>query len=121
MSRKYDIVCPPTLHVKDPWLFYIQTGEKKIEGRQGSREKFAKWIGSEVSFYNDKRKIPVEVTDVRHYDNLYQYLDKEGVENAVPGIQTKEEAVKIYHGFYSDESITSKGGMNAIVVKLVRE
>lgn len=112
----YDTI---TLHIKDPWLYYIQIGEKKIEGRRGPKEKHAKWIGQEVSFFNNKRKIPVRVTEIRHYNTLREYLTKEGVPNALPGVKTLEEAEKIYHEFYSDESIEQAGGMNAIVFDLV--
>ena len=63
------------LHVKDPWLYYIQIGQKTVEGRRGTYDKFKKWIGNKVYFYNDERKIPVKVIDVHHYKDLYEYLN----------------------------------------------
>ena len=51
--------------------------------------------------------------------NLYIYLDKEGYKYVLPGVQSYEEAVDIYHKFYSDDKIEESGGMCAIVVKVV--
>ena len=108
-----------SLSVRDPWLYYIQIGKKTVEGRKGDKNKYTHWIDKKVYFYNDNRKIPVKVTDIRHYDDLYKYLDSEGFDNVMPGIKTYQNAVNEYHKFYSDEDIKRAGGMLGIVVELI--
>lgn len=106
------------LHVADPWLSFIADGTKTVEGRSGPKEKFSKWIGKDVLFFNDQSQIIVTVLDVRHYDTLYSYLLAENFKHVLPGINTFEDAVDIYHQFYSDEKIDQVGGMNGLVIKL---
>jgi len=108
-----------SLSVEDPWLFKIQTGIKTIEGRRGHPDKFKHWIGAKVHFFNKDRKIPVRVVAIRHYPNLYDYLNAEGFEKVVPGLTTYQEAIDEYHKYYSDQAIADAGGMLAIVVELI--
>lgn len=109
-----------SLYVRDPWLYYIQIGIKKVEGRKGNPEKFKHWIGKKVYFFNNERKIPVYVEEIRHYPDLSSYLDNEGFENVLPGIKSKEHATQIYNEFYDDDVIKKAGGMLAIVVSLTK-
>lgn len=108
-----------SLKVKDPWLFYMQTGKKTVEGRIGDENKFKDWIGKKVYFMNFERKFPVKVIAIRHYDDLYKYLDVEGFDKVLPGIKSHKEAVNIYHQFYDDDLIKKLGGMNAIEIELI--
>ena len=108
-----------SLSVRDPWLFYIQTGIKTVEGRTGNLEKFKHWIDQKVYFFNRERKIPVKVIKIRHYPDLYTYLKEEGYDKVLPTIKSFEDAVDMYHEFYSDQIIKSAGGMLAIEVKII--
>lgn len=108
-----------SLHVRDPWLKYIQIGIKTVEGRRGNSDKFKHWLGQKVYFYNDDRKIPVMIKEIHHYPDLYAYLDKEGYNKVLPGVDNYRAAVDIYHEFYSDDSIKEVGGMLGIVVELI--
>lgn len=109
----------PMLPVRDPWLYYIQTGIKTVEGRTGNKHKFDNWLGKTVIFFNKLRKIPVQVTHINHYKNLHDYLDVEGYQKCLPEIGSYENAVNEYHKFYSDEQIEKAGGMLAIHIKLI--
>lgn len=106
------------LHVADPWLYYIIQGKKLIEGRRGSEKQYSKWINKDVTFYNENSSIKVKVIQIRWYPNLYDYLSSEGISNVVSGIDTFENAVKIYHQYYSDDDIIKSGGMCAIIFTL---
>lgn len=108
-----------SLSIRDPWLFYIQKGIKTVEGRRGGPTKYNDWLNKTVSFYNDKRKIPVKVIAVRHYLTLDDFLDAEGWEKVMPGIESRKEVKRLYNEFYTDESIKEAGGMVAIQVELV--
>jgi len=107
------------LSVKEPWLFYIQIGEKKVEGRRGDPDKYSHWVGKEVVFFNKRRKFPVKVTHINHYVTLEDMIDKEGVSELLPGIPHKRAVKDVYHEFYTDESIKERGGMVAIHFVLV--
>lgn len=107
------------LGVRDPWLFYIQIGKKTVEGRPGDVNKFRDWIGKTVKFVNKTRSFPVKVVAVRHYSTLKEYLEAEGYDKVLPGIKSFDEAINMYHEFYSDEDIKKRGGMNGIEVELV--
>lgn len=107
------------LHVKEPWLTEIAEGRKTVEGRAGPLRKFKKWIGQIVTFYSNKQSIKVKVKDVRHYDDLYKYIDGEGIDKIAPHLKSKQEVVKAYHEFYSDENIKKRGGMNGIEVEVL--
>jgi ASC-1-like (ASCH) protein len=108
-----------SLHIEDPWLYYIQIGIKKVEGRKGTLAKYKHWIGCGVCFYNAERKIPVLIKDIRHYPDLYSYLDTEGYNNVMPWADSYQEAVEAYHKFNNDENIELSGGMLAIVIELL--
>lgn len=106
------------LPVRDPWLYYIQIGNKTVEGRRGTHEKFASWINKKILLVNKERMIPVIVTDIKHYPDLYSYIDGEGVEKIAPQLSTKEQVIEEYHKFWSDDEIAKAGGMVAIYFKL---
>lgn len=106
-----------SLEIRDPWLFYIQTGKKVVEGRKGDEKKYEKWIGKKVYFFNKERMIPVIVQEIRHYEDLYAYLAAEGASKVMPGL-IYEEVVDEYHKFYTDEAIKKAGGMLAIQVDI---
>lgn len=113
MDEKY------SLSIKDPHLFNIQLGKKNVEGRKGNKNSYRDWIGKEVKFYNDKRTIPVKVTEVRHYDDLYKFVDGEGYDKLMPDKKDRQSVIDAYHEFYSDEAIKERGGMVGIVFELV--
>lgn len=93
--------------------------EEKGRGSSRDENKFKNWLGNVVYFFNSRRKIPVRVVSIRHYENLYQYLDAEGYDKVLPGIKSYQEAVDMYHQFYPDDLIKKAGGMLAIEIELV--
>ena len=112
----------PSLHVSEPWLAYIKSGVKTVEGRQMNFNKFLKFMrAKKVRFYNENDEVWVRVVAVHWYNDLYHYLDQEGWENVVPGLNSLDEAIDTYHKFYSDESIHDHGGMCGLKVELIEE
>jgi ASC-1-like (ASCH) protein len=102
-----------SIHVQNPWLDKIISGEKTIEGRKGDVNKFYGMIGKKILLYNDIIRITMTLVAVRHYDTLLNYLRGETLK-VLPGVQTIEEAVDVYHKFYSDHEIELAGGMCAL-------
>lgn len=107
-----------SLHVSDPWLYYIQLGIKTVEGRKGPISKYSDWIGKKVYFYNQDRKIPVEITTIRKYNNLVDYINSEKIKNIAPQFDNIDQVISAYHQFYSDSDI-SQNGMLALQIKLL--
>ena len=107
------------LSVRDPWLTYIEKGDKTVEGRPGNFDKFKNWIGKNATFFNSEKSVLVKIIDVHHYTDLYKYLDSEGYSNVLPGIISYEGAVETYHSFYSDEKIKNAGGMCGLVLEVI--
>lgn len=113
-KKKYVDLKNFTLSIRDPWLLYIQEGKKTVEGRIGNADKFKHWLDQTVTFYNPQRKVQVKVVAIRHYPDLETYLDAEGYDKVLPGVESKKEAKRIYNEFYPDELIKKVGGMVAI-------
>lgn len=106
--------------VSEPWLYYIQIGKKKIEGRAGDvKSYYYDWIGKRVYFYNEDRKIPVIIRQIRHYNSLEEYVDGEGIENVAPHLNDRDEVISEYSKFYSKKVVDEKGGMLALEIELL--
>lgn len=117
------------LHVEEPWLSYIETGDKTVEGRAGPRGKYDHLIGQIVKFYNESREVYVTVVKVNHYGSLREYLEGEGLKNVLPCANSYDEAVSAYHGVYSkyfqsgdtlDSFIERRGGMLGLRINVVK-
>lgn len=96
--------------VRDPWCYYIQIGKKVLEIRRGTKDKFQDLVGQKVMIQNFERKFPARVTSITHYETLDQLLNKENVDELVPG-KSKDEIKKIYNEFWSDKDIEDSGGL----------
>jgi ASC-1-like (ASCH) protein len=114
-----------SLFIQDPWFTAIYNGDKTIEGRIGSESKYASWKGQTALFTGPgNRSLNVLVTDVRHYDTLDDYLSNNDYTKirADDSVKNRDELRDKYMDIYnkngkqvfSNESIQSSGGINAI-------
>ena len=110
-----------SLHVRAPWLEEIAAGRKTIEGRSGPASKFERLVGAPILLYSEQRKMIVTVTAVRHYPNLYAFIDGEGFKKTSPHLPTREATIAAYHEFYPDSLVEERGGMCALQLKYMRE
>ena len=104
-------------HISQPRLDNLVSGKKRVEGRKGT----LKWkkieSGNHIIFF-DKNYYKFLVLDVRIYTTIKEYLLKEGISNALPGIKTVKEGIKIYKQWTTDEE-ENKYGFLAIEVKFL--
>jgi len=107
------------LSVRDPHLYYIQIGKKTIECRKGNANKFKHWIGQKVYFWNSDRKIPVIIEEIRHYDNLYDFIKNEDYKKVMPNMNSEQDTINFIHTIYSDDVINKAGGICAMQIKIV--
>ncbi|CAD5245357.1 ASCH domain-containing protein [Thermococcus camini] len=101
--------------LQEEYLKAIAEGRKRIEGRLYDEKRQAIRPGDEIVFEN---KLVCVVKDVRVYSSFREMLEKEGIENVLPGVGSVEEGVKVYRRFYSDEK-EKKYGVAAIEVEPV--
>lgn len=107
------------IHCQDPWFSKIRDGVKKIEGRKNCEKYASLQPGEVVKFYCDQKSFLAEVVKVVKYPNLEDYLTIEGIENALPGVKSFNEAVDIYLGFNSREKLNKAGGFLAIHINVI--
>lgn len=101
--------------LQEEYLRAIAEGKKKIEGRLYDEKRQKIKPGDEIVFEN---KLVCVVKDIRVYSSFREMLEKEGLENVLPGVKSIEEGVKIYRKFYSEEK-EKKYGVAAIEVEPV--
>ena len=81
MSRREDVPQVPRMHIAEPWYSCILSGIKTVEGRRGKAAKFAVHLASPhfVIFNEERGEFKVALKGIRHYETLYDYLEKEGM------------------------------------------
>jgi ASC-1-like (ASCH) protein len=120
MPRSEDVPQVPRMHIAEPWYSCILSGTKLVEGRRGKASKFAAHLASPhfVIFNEERGEFKVALKCIRHYDTLYDYLEKEGWSKGMPGLPSERHVIDAYHVFYDDESIAEEGGMCALELQV---
>jgi ASC-1-like (ASCH) protein len=103
-------------YIKDlaePWFTLIKLGIKISEGRV--RKGIWKDIrrGDKITFtnnlYGENRSFTVTVVDVTYYPIFYTYLEKEGLPQCLPGIDSINQGVAVYRQYYTVEQEQKNG------------
>lgn len=103
------------IHCDDPWFSYIRQGLKTIEGRQKTHTYRKIRVGDQINFTNGKESFVANVTELREYPSIEQYLEDVSLERALPGIKSTEEALNIYYQWTSEEKIKQYGFLGIFV------
>ena len=94
-------------HLAEPWFSLTKLGIKKCEGRLNKGDFANIEIGDNIIFVNEefdfKREITVEITCKTIYPIFHDYLEKEGPQHCLPGINSINHGVSIYRRYYSIE------------------
>ena len=94
-------------NLTEPWFYYMENKEKTVEGRLNRDDWMSMNVGDVIIFVNKqtgfKRTIQVKIVQINLYDSFQLYLEKEGLKNCLPGIETMEKGLEIYHKLYSTE------------------
>ncbi|AEH25540.1 ASCH domain-containing protein [Pyrococcus yayanosii] len=104
--------------LQEEYIELIRTGKKKIEGRLYDEKRRQIKPGDIISFEGGKLKVRVKA--LRVYSSFREMLEKEGLENVLPGVDSIEEGVRVYRQFY-DEEREKKYGVVAIEVEPIEE
>ncbi|MEI8067511.1 MAG: ASCH domain-containing protein [Candidatus Shapirobacteria bacterium] len=110
LDNKYKL----ELDVQEPYLTFIKTGQKKIEGRLG-KDKYLNLKPGDLIKINN---IEVEIIKVTKYPNFKNMLITEGVKNVIPNSKNLKSAIDVYYKFYSKEEEQTFGvvGINIKVL-----
>ncbi|ANF22368.1 ASCH domain-containing protein [Thermococcus piezophilus] len=99
--------------LQEEYLKAIAEGRKKVEGRLYDEKRQGIKPGDTIIFEN---KLMVVVKDIRVYSSFREMLEKEGLENVLPGVDSIEGGVKVYRKFYSEDK-EKKYGVAALEVE----
>lgn len=118
------------LHVSEPWFSLIASGQKTIEARVGSIDKFASIVNSRIITFTNMQiahspHIYVSISAIRHYDTLDNFLRAEGWIHCAPQAHTYEEARNAFlvarnsQGVpvFSDENTQRVGGITVFALQ----
>ncbi|AIU70911.1 isomerase [Thermococcus eurythermalis] len=105
------------LFVRDEYLDFIKSGEKRIEVRVAYPQLRKIQPGDKIIF-NDS--IPAVVTGVKRYETFRQVLREEPIKKIFPDEPSFERAVKRFHNLYPKWK-ENRYGVIAIKFKLVGE
>ena len=96
-----------TKHLSEPWFSLIKIGAKKCEGRLHKGDfalmKKDDYILFENSDFGFLRSFRCKIISIHNYDSFKSYLEGETLEKCIPGIDTIEQGVEIYHKYYDEE------------------
>lgn len=106
-NEKYRLV----IDCEDPWFSLLEKGEKPVEGRKGKQKFRELQLGDRVLFrcVGQDRAFLASVEKVDCFETLSDYLHGVGLSNALPGINTFEEGLKIYYQWSTPEEIEELG------------
>ena len=106
------------LHVQDPWYSLIVNSVKTVEGRL-HKGKFGNInIGDILNVTNNVDMIQLKVIRVTKYSSFKEYLNKEGLDKTLPGINTIEIGCNVYYQFYTKDD-EEKFGVLAIEIEKI--
>lgn len=115
-------------HVDEVLLDLIARGRITVLGLYGPSSEFSHLVDKDVVLYFEKKRVPVTITEVRHYPTLELYLKKEGWKNLHPNLNSYEEVYDSYMNgqeYYPNSPnierktlVERKGGMNALILSI---
>lgn len=106
--------------IQKKYLDFIRTGQKVVEGRLFTPKYKQLKVGQVVRFYeNDHPQnfLDVQITSLNAYPTFREMLEKEGLPSCLPGIESLDEGVSIYHQFPNYQTEETLKGALAIGVK----
>jgi len=110
-----------TEHVSEPWFSLIKIGLKTVEGRLNKGRFNRMEIGQIIEWKNDdfgERSVLTRIVAKNEYTTFVEYLNNEGLNRCLPGIDTNDEGVDVYYKYYSKEK-EERYGVVAIHLELI--
>lgn len=96
-----------SMEVEKKWFDLLISGEKPIEGRKKSPQWEKLKVNQEIEVTcKETKEIRIfKITHINEYQNLEEYLQKEGLYRCLPGITSIEDGIVIYHQWSTQEEL----------------
>jgi len=105
----HELIC------NEPWFTYIRSGLKPVEGRKNSPKYKKIQVGDFIHFSNGTEHFLSQVTEIRPYSSLEEYLHDVTISKALPNISSFEEAINIYLQWSTPDEIKQHGFLGIFV------
>jgi len=107
-------------NLSEPWFSLIALGLKTVEGRKNKGRFKEMQVGDIVEWKNNDfkpRSILTRIIGKQEYNTFEEYLEKEGLENCLPGIPSMEHGLSVYFKYFTKEEEAEFG---VVAIKLER-
>lgn len=88
------------INVQEPYATYILNGTKTVEGRLNKGKFAAAQVGDHVLLNETTEFV---IIGKNQYLTFKEMIETEGLKNVIPNVETVEQAVQVYYGFYTPE------------------
>lgn len=106
-------------NVSEPWFSLINLGLKKVEGRLGKgdfvkmkKDDIVIWENNDLGFH---REVKTYITSIHKYSSFAEYLENEGLEKTLPGINDLEQGKAVYYKYFTPEQ---ENEFNVLAIRL---
>ena len=94
-------------HLSEPWFTLIKLGIKTCEARVCKDMWKDINVGDTLIFVNNdlgfQRSIRLIVSNINFYPDFHTYLENEGLQNCLPGMDNMNIGVTVYRKYYTVE------------------
>lgn len=87
------------INIQEPYFSQILVGTKTVEGRLNKGKFFELEVGDILKINN---LVEYTVLEKNIYPSFREMIEHESLKNVIPDKTTVEEALEIYHKFYSE-------------------
>ncbi len=108
--------------VSEPWFSLISLGLKSVEGRKNTSRFAEMQVGDIVIWTNNNfgpRSVRTRITGKNVYTTFKKYLETEGLDKCLPGINTIDQGVAVYYEYYTPKD-EKDFGVVAIKIEIVK-
>jgi len=109
------------MHLSEPWFTLISLGLKKTEGRLNKGKFQDLREGDIIEWYNDDfkhRSCLTKIIKKIEYNSFAEYLQREGLDDCLPGISDLETGLSVYYKYYSKENEKQFGVVAIQLIKI---
>ncbi len=110
--------------LSEPWFTLILLGLKTVEGRKNKGRFKDMKIGDIVKWTNDDfmpRSVLTEITGKAEYPTFREYLEKEGLDKCLPGMEKFgiDHGLSVYFKYFTKEE-EKEFGVVSIKIKVIQ-
>ena len=105
----------------EPWFYFLECGQKKVEGRLDKGRWNLLKTGDLVIFKNNdflERRFTAKIVEKRKYNSFREYLEKEKNNNPLPCMKTIEHQLSVYYKYFTHDD-EKKYGVIAIEIEVL--